>query len=92
MSSMNLDTERDFLDHTNLEVARISYLSLLDNKRIRPDEIDKSLDKMGERVGKQEKRVEKLTKDTDNAYSNFIAILGIFSAVVMVFFGGSSLR
>lgn len=84
------DCVRKLLDHTNLEVARILYLSLLDNKRIRPDEIDKSLDKMGERVGKQEKRVEKLTKDTDNAYSNFIAILGIFSAVVMVFFGGST--
>ena len=55
---------------------------LLDQK-INPKEIDESLKTMKERV-------EKLTKDTDSAYSNFISILGIFSAVVMVFFGGST--
>ncbi|WP_455951766.1 hypothetical protein [Eubacterium sp.] len=74
---------RKLLDHTNLEVARINYLSLLDDKKINPKEIDESLNTMKERV-------EKLTKDTDSAYSNFISILGIFSAVVMVFFGGST--
>lgn len=82
---------RKLLDHTNLELARINYVSTIDDKIINASDIENSINGVGVRVAEQEEKVEKLERSTDSAYSNYISILGIFSAIVLVFFGGTTI-
>lgn len=82
---------RKLLDHTNLELARINYVSTIDDKIINASDIEKSINGVGAKVAEQKEKVEKLERSTDNAYSNYISILGIFSAIVLVFFGGTTI-
>lgn len=82
---------RKLLDHTNLELARINYVSGIDDKVINASEIEETIIDVDTRVAEQEEKVTDLKRSTDNAYSNYISILGIFSAIVLVFFGGTSI-
>ena len=82
---------RNLLDYTNLEIDRIKFLLSLEDRKNTPEKINNSLKKIGKRVEEQENNIKKLTKYTNSAYSSFISILGIFSAIVMVFFGGTTI-
>lgn len=42
------------------------------------------------KIKKSQKKFSKINDQVENAYSQFISILGIFSAIVLVFFGGTS--
>lgn len=77
-------------DHVNLETARITYLNGIEAHEIKPEEVRGMLDDVGNQITIQGEKVNRIIKHTDDAYSNFIAILGIFSAIVMVFFGGTT--
>lgn len=81
---------RKFLDHTNLEIARIEYISDIEDKASSVQILDQRLQEISETTEMQKQNVDKLVNSTDNAYSNFISILGIFSAIVLVFFGGTT--
>lgn len=74
----------------NLETARITYLNGIEAHEIKPEEVRGMLDDVGNQITIQDEKVNRIIKHTDDAYSNFIAILGIFSAIVMVFFGGTT--
>lgn len=73
-------------DHVNLETARITYLNGIEAHEIRPEIVRNMLDDVGNQITIQDEKVNRIIKHTDVAYSNFIAILGIFLAIVMVFF------
>lgn len=81
---------KKLFDHVNLETSRITYLNGIEAQKIKPEDIDRKLADVDKEINDQDLRVSKLAKQTDDAYSSFIAILGIFSAIVMVFFGGTT--
>ena len=85
------DSVRKFLDHANLEIARINYVSQIDDKVQNIDKVEENIKRVSDVASSQEQKVNELKKSTDDSYSNFISILGIFSAIVLVFFGGSSI-
>lgn len=82
---------RKLLDHTNLELSRINYVSTIDNKIIAASTIEESISDINTKVEEQKTKVDELNRNTNNAYSSYISILGIFSAIVLVFFGGTSI-
>ena len=86
-------------DHIKLEVVRIcDYENMLENAYTRIDEIKKKAHDDLEETRKQQDRrftkyengIKKSKEELDNIYSQFVSILGIFAAVVIVFFGGAS--
>lgn len=65
-----------------LETARITYLNGIEVHEIKPEKVRKMLDDVGNQITIQDEKVNRIIKHTDDAYSNFIAILGIFLAIV----------
>ena len=86
-----IECMRKLLDHTNLELSRINYISTIDEKIIDPNTMEQSMGDIKGIVQEQKTKVEDLLHKTENAYSNYIAILGIFSAIVIVFFSGTTI-
>ena len=72
---------KKLFDHVNLETSRITYLNGIEAQKIKPEDIDRKLADVDKEINDQDLRVSKLAKQTDDAYSSFIAILGIFSAI-----------
>lgn len=79
-------------DHINLDIARMNYLKTIYNDRENKLEGISEQVKFLEKQTKNEiEKAEDIGKKVNNAYSEFVSILGIFSAIVMVFFGGASI-
>lgn len=86
---------RKLYDHTNLEIARIEYVTSIDTKldltgEGLQDKYDK-IEKQAQEIANKQIAAEKTVKKVEGIYSEFVSILGIFSAIVLVYFGGTSI-
>lgn len=86
------ESVRKLYDHVNLEIARLDYYDvhrdmseLSEQVSLVDSEIKGALEKQ-RKFGRKAKQFEKKLADTQKEY---ISILGIFSAVVLAFVGGS---
>ncbi len=78
-------------DHASLEMARINYIKrswsdIAQNKEI--TELGRKLNSQIPRVDRLVEEVGALSEKANNAQRDYIAILSIFAAVLMVFFSG----
>lgn len=82
-------------DHTNLEIARINYVTSIDARLdITGKEFQEKfagISQEAKKISKQQKSISKTVDRINNIYSEFISILGIFSAIVLIYFGGTSI-
>ena len=82
-------------DHTNLEIARIEYVNTIDKRLdITGSDLSKKYKKISEEAQEINTKQQEINETIDrikNIYSEFISILGIFSAIVLVYFGGTSI-
>ncbi|RGF78519.1 hypothetical protein DXA65_17845, partial [Ruminococcus sp. OF03-6AA] len=87
--------------HINLDIARINYLKTIQSinylKTIQSTSedkmqmIDQQVFLLKQTMDQELSNAEDISKKVNNAYSEFVSILGIFSAIVLVFFGGTSI-
>lgn len=78
-------------DHINLDIARINYIKTMQsNSENEMDNITEQLFALNQQMSAEVDRAEDVSQKVNNAYSEFVSILGIFSAIVLVFFGGTS--
>lgn len=83
---------KKLVDHTNLEIARINYVSNIDARiGTTGQNLQKKFEETYEIATKLEPKVDTLFEKTNSTYSEFISILGIFSGIVLVYFGGTSI-
>lgn len=76
-------------DHVSLDIARINYVKYIDKRLdLTGDTLEKKYNSIAESAEKEGRKIEDVSSKIDNVYSQFVSILGIFSAVVLVFFGG----
>lgn len=82
-------------DHTNLEIQRINYVDSIDERLdITGNELSekyKTISAEAQEINKKQKDINETINRINNIYSEFISILGIFSAIVLVYFGGTSI-
>ena len=79
-------------DHINLDIARINYLKTLQStSENQMQVIDQQVEVLRKTMDQELSRADDVSKKVNNAYSEFVSILGIFSAIVLVFFGGTSI-
>lgn len=89
-------------DHTNLEIERINYVDSIDarlditgktleEKYKSLQEKYKNIGAEAEEINEKQANITKTVERVNNIYSEFISILGIFSAIVLVYFGGTSI-
>ena len=86
-------------DNINLDIARINYIKAVDRRldstgqnlmseikltREEANNVKKNTDEL-------KSTIDEMSGKVNNAYSEFVSILGIFSAIVLVFFGGTSI-
>lgn len=92
----NLDRINEIIDQFKKEsadsfekqdVSLIQTVAEFENKF---READKSFSRQNSDINEISKRAKKLKKKVNNVYSQFVSILGIFTAIVIVFFGGVS--
>lgn len=78
-------------DHVNLEIQRISYSDMNDNK-LTQEETIKAIRKetvdIGSKADVISGRVEELEGKLSQTQKEYVAILGIFAAIVLAFTGG----
>lgn len=94
-----LESVFQLYDNINLDIARINYIKAVDRRldstgqnlmneikstREEADKVKKSTDGL-------KSTIDEMSGKVNNAYSEFVSILGIFSAIVLVFFGGTSI-
>ena len=85
------DKMKKLVDHTSLEIARMSYIDEIESRRnLTEEDIIQTIDYYNEEVEKTIKKLEDAQSRINHSYSDFIAILGIFAGIVLVFFGGTS--
>lgn len=78
-------------DHINLDIARINYIKTLQSSSENEMEsISQQLLLLNKQMNDEVEKAEDVSKKVNNVYSEFVSILGIFSAIVLVFFGGTS--
>lgn len=78
-------------DHVSLDIARISYSDAADRQLLQDSKINdikREINETQSRVESIQKEMEESQKRIDNAQKEYIAILGIFAAVVITFVGG----
>ena len=79
-------------DHINLDIARLNYLKTLQStSEDQMQFIDQQVSILKQTMDQELSRADDVSKKVNNAYSEFVSILGIFSAIVLVFFGGTSI-
>ena len=86
-------------DHVNLDIARINYIKVVDRRlettgedlKGKIEDAKVAAQKVQEITDSLTGTVEAMSNKVNNAYSEFVSILGIFSAIVLVFFGGTSI-
>lgn len=85
------DNLRKLFDHVNLDVTRIQYTDNLLQRNSKSEDIKNLFDNFSE-ADKNMKKIESSFRDVrkklDNSQNEYIAILGIFSSVVLAFTGG----
>lgn len=94
------------LDHMEMDIVRIAHLKKeVGDIQKDVDLVCDDIKTLGEKskllnkayllhekkVQKSQKKINKINDQVENAYSQYISILGIFSAIVLVFFGGTSI-
>lgn len=72
-------------DHISLEIGRYSQ-SLINEDRIK--DLEKRNLALQEQLSKSKDDLDKMNKDMQNTQKEYVAILGIFAAVVLTFTGG----
>ena len=77
------------LDQTAAEFSN-KYIETSQKLDQTVEEINGKYFKTAEELDKVEKDAKKIKKKVKSAYSQFVSILGIFAAVIIVFFGGAS--
>lgn len=92
------DYIRKLYDHVNLEVQRIRYSDYEDYKISKDQAINNLENKVNRaelairtaerRIVATERRIVATEKNTENAKREYVAILGIFAAIVIAFTGG----
>lgn len=83
---------KKLVDHTNLEIARINYVSNIDERiGMTGQDLQEKFNETYEIATKLKPQVDTLFEKTNSTYSEFISILGIFSGIVLVYFGGTSI-
>ena len=83
---------RKLLDHTNLEISRINYVNVIDTRiDITGEDFQNRISSINFQVDEADKKVEEVKNKVNNSYSDYVSILGIFSGIVLVFFGGTSI-
>lgn len=86
------DKIKKLVDHTNLEVARINYIDIIENRlNITDESFSLTVNDINEQIECAAQKLDDTKKKINNSYSDFIAILGIFAGIVLVFFGGTSI-
>lgn len=86
------DKIKKLVDHTNLEVARINYVDDFEKKlNINGESFSLRINEINEQINDVTTKLEDAKKKMNNSYSDFIAILGVFAGIVLVFFGGTSI-
>lgn len=78
-------------DHVSLDIARISYSDAANRKLVedsKVNDIKREINETQSRVESIQKEVKKSQRKINNAQKEYVAILGIFAAVVITFVGG----
>lgn len=88
------------LDHISLETVRHKYLCDMVNNNARQVflelnnenrvTLEVQYNSLNDKYDKLYKDMEDTKEDSKGIYSQFVAVLGIFSAIIIVFFGGAS--
>lgn len=79
-------------DHINLDIARMNYIKAICNEsESKMEGIHRQILDLEQQTEEEKEKADDVSKKVNNAYSEFVSILGIFSAIVMVFFGGASI-
>lgn len=86
-------------DHISLDIARLKYIKAVDrrvddtgnNLYAQIDMAQKEFRETKREFDEAKETIDDTSKKINNAYSEFVSILGIFSAIVLVFFGGTSI-
>lgn len=74
-------------DHINLDIARINYIKTMQSSsEVEMEYISQQLNSLNEQMKEETDKADDVSKKVNNAYSEFVSILGIFSAIVLVFF------
>lgn len=89
----------ELFDDVSLDISRIKYIYAIDRRMaITGNDLFSQIDTANQKIEEAQKKydsikddVDKTSKKISNAYSEFVSILGIFSAIVLVFFGGTSI-
>lgn len=92
----NLDRINEIIDQFKQESADsfkkqdVSLIQTVAEFENRFREADESFSRQNSEINEISKNAKKLKKKVNNVYSQFVSILGIFTAIVIVFFGGVS--
>ena len=76
---------RKLADHINLEVSRLLY-NAADRQRL--SELDVKVEDVQTSLRRATRRLDKATKKASSMQTEIIAVLSIFSAIIIAFFGG----
>lgn len=85
------DSINKLYDHVNLDIARISYLRAGDRQvsgEAKIKDLQAQVDAMTKNVQNSKTLAENIEKKVNGQQKEYIAILGIFAAVVLTFNGG----
>ena len=92
------DAVSKLFDHISLDIARIKYTNAIDRRMaMTGDTLLSQINSANQKIEEIKNtyndikgNVNETSQKINHAYSEFVSILGIFSAIVLVFFGGTS--
>lgn len=80
-------------DHISLDIARIGYSDKSDHELLKDDtlkNISSEINSLNAKIQEAENKNKKITKKINNSQKEYIAILGIFAAIVLAFTTGTT--